>query len=266
MKFEVRRSTPGDAEGIVRLFSEGGNPHNWALEKWQHYYQCYPEGETVAFVAESDQGIIGHYGLFPVVIGETPVYMGAHAYVSKSVRGLAVISQLMKSLDDFCIENDIPFIVGFANPRFTIVKTKLFKWKTPFFASFVTTNHFDHETFAERPLRFQYSDEWLQWRFGTVAAPVVSQHMKAESETPTYQLLHTRTNVVANDYGLVELECWSPTGYLKEPDSPSFSQPFSVKIYAKNWKGADLLKPDNWYIQMGDSDTFVYKAIEYAGN
>lgn len=266
MKFLVRRSTTGDAAGIVRLFSEGGNPYNWNIKTWQHYYHYYPEGETVAFVAESDSNIIGHYGLFPVVIGDTQVYMGAHAYVSESVRGLAVISQLMKSLDDFCIENDIPFIVGFANPRFTIVKTKLFKWRTPFFASFVTTQQFDHETFKERPLCFQYSDEWLQWRFGKVIAPVVSQYMKDDDEKPVYQLLHTRTNVAANDYRLVGLECWSPTGYIKDPCSSSFSQPFSLKIYAKNWKGADLLNPDNWYIQMGDSDTFVYKEIEYAGN
>jgi len=261
MKFEIRRGTSEDAEGIVHLFSGENNPHGWSLQKWRHYYQNYPEGETVFFIAESEQGIIGHYGLFPVVIGGTQVYMGAHAYVTESVRGLAVISRLMKSLDEFCVDNDIPFIVGFANQKFTTVKTKLFKWRTPFFAGFVTTTRFAPSVFKERPFRFQYSDEWLQWRFGKVTDPVVSQYRKAGCETPTYQLLHTQSSVAASDYGLPAFECWSPDGYQKGPDGELFSQPFSLKVYDKHWAGPELLNPENWYIQMGDSDTFLFEAI-----
>jgi hypothetical protein len=67
--------------------------------------------------------------------------------------------------------------------------------------------------------------------------------------------------VNAEAYGLAEFECWSPHGYHEEPDNKSFSQPFSVKIYDKQWAGPDLLNPENWHIQMGDSDTFVFKAI-----
>lgn len=260
MKFQIRRGSEKDAEGIVRLFSEGGNPHGWNMQKWQHYYQEYPEGETVFFVAESEHGIIGHYGLFPVTIGEYKVYMGAHAYVTESVRGLAVISRLMKSLDEFCIDNGIPFIVGFANQRFTTVKTTLFRWKTPFFASFVTTDDFDPEEFIDRPFSFNYSDNWLKWRFGEVDQPVISKYQNKESATPVFQLLYTQSRVTAAEHGLSKFECWSPSGYQKGPDKETFSQPFSVKIYEKQWAGPDLLNPENWHIQMGDSDTFIFKA------
>ena len=109
MKFDVRRGTVSDAKAVVDLFSEGGNPHDWSMDLH------YTEGETVTFVAESQDKVIGHYGLFPVLIGGYRVYMGAHAYISETVRGLAVISQLMKSIDHFCIAQSVPFIVGFAN-------------------------------------------------------------------------------------------------------------------------------------------------------
>jgi hypothetical protein len=262
MIFEVRRSWADDAQSIVDLFSEGGNPHNWSYEKWKHYYQDYPEGETVTFVAESQEGIIGHYGLFPVVIGGYQVYLGAHAYISESVRGLAVISQLMKSLDEFCVIQGVPFIVGFANPKFTIVKTKLFKWSTPFYANFVKCSRFDSNEYQSRLLRFNYSDQWLSWRFGKQASdPVISRYQKNDGEAPAFQLLHTEKSVEARSFGLAELECWRPDGYVKIPEKQRFGQPFSVKIYDKKWEGPDLKSPDNWLIQMGDSDTFVFKAI-----
>jgi hypothetical protein len=261
LKFQIRRGNENDAEEILRLFSEGGNPHGWTVQKWQHYYVDYPEGDTKFFVAESEEGLVGHYGLFPVTIGGMKVFMGAHAYVTESVRGLAVISRLMKSLDEFCIENNVPFIVGFANQKFTIVKTKLFKWKTLFFADFVKTNYHDPSDFRDRPFSFKYSSNWLQWRFGIKKAPVISAYQSKGSVTPVYQLLHAESGVSASVRGIPEFECWSPVGYQKEAKKDIFSQPFSIKIYDKQWAGPDLLKPENWYIQMGDSDTFVFKAI-----
>lgn len=260
MKFEVRRTQATDAEGIVRLFSEGGNLHNWSVTKWRHYYEDYPEGKTVGFVAVSDRGIIGHYGLFPVTIGTWRVYLGVHAYVSESVRGLAVISSLMRALDEFCMSGGVPFIVGFSNPRFTTVKNKLFRWKTPFSARFVPTRQFDPEVYQERPFRFQYTGNWQRWRFGQSDGPFISQYKKVARHKPVYQLLHTQSRVVASDFGIPEFECWDPEGYLEE--SCEFPcQPFSIKIYDKQWSGPDLLDPENWFIQMGDSDTFVFKVV-----
>lgn len=262
MKFNIRLGTKKDAQGIVELFSEGGNPHNWTIDKWAHYYQNYPEGETITFVAESGGRIIGHYGLFPVVIGGNYVYMGAHAYISESVRGLAVISSLMKALDHFCIKQDIPFIVGFANPRFTIVKTKLFKWNTPLYANFETSAQFNPEKYKTRAFSFSYSDKWINWRFGNKAkSPVISRYQIKESENSSFQLLHTTRMVEAVTFDLPEIEYWNPDKYTKIPEKNHFSQPFSVKIYDKNWSGHDLKDPNNWFIQMGDSDTFIFKAI-----
>ena len=260
MKFQVRRATEADAEGIVKLFQEGGNPHNWSYVKWHRYYHDYTEGKTVSFVADSENGIIGHYGLFPVKIGSWHVYMGAHAHVSESVRGLAVISSLMRSLDEFCLSESIPFIVGFANPRFTTVKTKLFKWNTPVYASFVSKQKFEPLVYCDRPFQFEYSSKWLKWRFGDSQRTIISQYQKPDSEKPVYQLLYTDQSVNAQDYGIPKFECWDPEGYLPEAGETS-SQPFSIKIYDKQWTGPDLLDPKNWFIQMGDSDTFVYKAI-----
>lgn len=262
MRVEVRRSNSEDAQGIVDLFAEDGNPHNWSLDKWSHFYQGYPEGEVVAFVAESPEGVVGHYGLFPVVIGGYQVYLGAHAYISKSVRGLAVISKLMKALDGFCVQHSVPFIVGFANPRFTIVKSKLFKWSTPFYASFVSCSCFCRADYSGRPLAFEYSSKWLKWRFGNeVGVPVVSRYQENEDGQLSFQLLCAEKLVEASELGLSRLECWSPEGYIKELNGRRFAQPFSVKVYSKNWNGPDLQDPDNWFIQMGDSDTFTYKAI-----
>jgi hypothetical protein len=260
MKFHIRRATAADKDGIVRLFQEGGNLHNWSSEKWEHYYRDYPEGSTISFVAESDHQIIGHYGLFPITIGIYQVYMGAHAYVSESVRGLAVISSLMKSLDEFCVAEQIPFIVGFANQRFTTVKTKLFKWKTPLYASFVSTGKFDPDAFQNRPFQFHYSSDWAKWRFGQDGTAIMSKFQKQDGEEPVYQLLYTERKVEARDFGIAEFECWSPEGYRSEPGA-DFAQPFSVKIYDKQWSGSNLLDPENWFIQMGNSDTFVFKAI-----
>ncbi|KFZ31360.1 hypothetical protein IDSA_01135 [Pseudidiomarina salinarum] len=260
MSFTVRQASRADAEGVVALFSEDGNPHNWDIGKWERYYIDYTEGNVVAFIVESESKIIGHYGLFPVRIGKHAVYMGAHAHVSSSHRGLAVISALMSALDKFCIDNNIPFIVGFANPNFTIVKTKLFKWTTPFFASFVRKSELSLSDFVDRPLRFNYSAAWLKWRFGEDTAPVVSKYQK-QNDSTVYQLLFTTDDFKAANYGLPEVECWSPDGYLEETGE-EFAQPFSIKIYDKRWRGADLMDPDNWYIQMGDSDTFIYKALK----
>ncbi|MAO41300.1 MAG: hypothetical protein CMK70_14185 [Pseudohongiella sp.] len=260
MKFQIRRATVADKAGIVTLFQEGGNPHNWSSAKWEYYYRDYPEGPAISFVAESEHGIIGHYGLFPVTIGSYRVYMGAHAYVSDSVRGLAVISSLMKSLDEFCVAEQLPFIVGFANQRFTTVKTKLFKWKTPLYASFVSTEKFDPGMFQDRPFQFHYCDDWVTWRFGTSDTPIISKYQKQVGEEPVYQLLFTGQKVEAREFGITEFECWNPEGYRSEPGE-AFTQPFSVKIYDKQWSGPDLLDPENWFIQMADSDTFVFKAI-----
>jgi hypothetical protein len=260
MIFDVRQLEPGDAAGVVQLFSEGGNPHNWTLQKWRHFYEDYPEGKTVSFVAIMDDKIIGHYGLFPVVIGGHRVYMGAHAHISESVRGLAVISSLMKSLDSFCIANDIPFIVGFANPRFTTVKNKLFKWKTPLWASFVSVDKFDPTEFKDRPLTFEVSPHWIRWRFGVENGPIVSRYRKPGGNTTSYQLLYTNDEAVAANFSLDRMQCWSPVGYRTE-ETGEFAQPFSVKCYNPNWNGPDVLDPDNWLVQMGFSDTFVYEPL-----
>lgn len=260
MNLIVRRAESEDAQGIVKLFSEDGNPHNWTFEKWSYYYEQYTEGKTVAFVAEIDKEIVGHYGLFPIVVDKNKVYMGAHAYVSASVRGLAVISSLMKSLDRFCISEKIPFIVGFANARFTIVKNKLFKWQTPFYMSFVVEKEFKSTCFNNRPFIFEYTDEWLEWRFKEKKSPIISKYINSDNNI-VHQLLYAKGSFTAKDFNLNYFEGWSPSGYIIN-QSEGFSQPFSIKIYDKNWTGPDLLDPDNWFIQMGDSDTFIYKAIE----
>jgi hypothetical protein len=188
--------------------------------------------------------------------------LGAHAYIAETVRGLAVISRLMKSLDEFCVDHGVPFIVGFANPRFTTVKTKLFKWNTPFYAVFEKCSSFDPEAYKSRQLAFSYSEQWLNWRFGLQASdPVISRHKKSDGDVTSFQLLHTKKSVEAKSFDLVELEYWNPKGYVKLPEKESFSQPFSLKVYDKNWDGPDLMNPNNWFIQMGDSDTFVFEAV-----
>lgn len=258
MTLTVRRVHEDDAEAIVDLFSEAGNPYQWTYDKWHHYYCDYSEGEVVSFVVESEQGLLGHYGLFPVMIGGHRVYMGGHAYVSEAARGLAVISLLIRAVDEFCRANHVPFIVGFANTRFTTVKTRLFGWKTLLYAGFVSTSRFDLTAYRSRPYRFEYSEDWLHWRFGVNVSPVISWYSRGGDTAGVSQLLYAEAEVLAVDFGLRTLECWSPEGYHREPGD-QFRQPFSIRIYDGESLEADILAPENWLVQMGDSDTFVYR-------
>lgn len=259
MTLSVRQATVSDASRVVDLFSQSGNPHQWSIEKWSRYYCDYPEGDVVAFIVESESDLLGHYGLFPVTIGKHRVYMGAHAYVSETARGLAVISTLMRAVDEFCRTSAIPFIVGFANPRFTTVKSRLFGWHVLLYAEFMAASSFNPACYRSRPYQFQYSGNWLQWRFGVSAAPVLSQYPRAGDACCANQLLYADDQVNAKDYGLDVFECWSPEGYYEEAGA-GFRQPFSIRVYDDTQVCADLLAPENWLIQMGDSDTFVYRA------
>lgn len=258
MTINVRRGNKNDTTSIVELFSEDGNPHNWTIEKWSRYYESYTEGKPIIFVAEVDDKIVGHYSLFPISVSGYQTYLGAHAYISIKLRGLAVLSSLMKSLDEFCIANQIPFIIGFANPRFTIIKNKLFKWKTPFYLSFIKKQEYNPSDYINRPYSLNYSAEWFQWRFGKDTPPFISEYIKQDSGDAVYQLLYANDFTTIQNLGIPNFEVWAPEGYITQ-QSEDFSQPFSIKIYDKNWEGPDLLDPNNWLLQMADSDTFVFK-------
>ena len=258
MTVSARRANAEDGPAIVELFQESGNQHGWNMDKWNHYYRDYPEGEVVSFVAEFKGEVVGHYGLFPVTIGGHQSYLGAHAYVRESMRGLAVVSELMKATDEFCLTNLVPFIVGFANPRFNTVKCALFKWKTLFYARFVSKDRFDITDYSERPFKFTYSASWLGWRFGKVKAPIVSKYQRQGDQDPVFQLLYADAAVPPSESTCSSFECWPPEGYVSKVET-EFAQPIAIKVFTKISLEADVFEPENWLIQMGDSDTFVFR-------
>lgn len=257
---EYRKAEVGDSEGIVKLFSEDGNPYNWDLKRWNHYYRDYPEGTPIAFVAVSEHKVIGHYGMLPVKIGSFRAMLGLHALVSKQKRGMEVIGRLLKCCDEWCITHKIDLICAFSNPNFSLVTTRFFGWKEIGNLEFVDCEKIDYRSYMAR-LRFTYSEKWQDWRFGEKKECFISRYSKDGKDT--YQILKnfSKENLKSDDFSVEVLQCWHPTSYHKKRIKGQFTQPFCVKVYNADVSN-EVLDINNWFIEMGDSDTFVYSPLK----
>ena len=257
MIVDVFVATVANREDVVKLFSENDNPHGWDSQRWNHYYLDYPEGESVSIVAKYDGKVVGHYGLLPIKIGEYNGFLGVHAYVSADMRGLTVISALMKYVDTVCEQKNVDILCGFANKNFTLVKQQLYKWYVVCWMGFSKRRNFIETSFSSRKFRFNYSDSWYKWRFGEEKDTYFSLYTQ-RNEGGVLQLLKTRKDIVSEN-GVDLFECWHPSEYFQEKQS-HFTQPFSMKLFGSNINKNEILDLDNWYLEMGDSDTFVYKS------
>lgn len=258
---EVRETLDSDIEGVISLFCETGvNPYNWSSTKWRHYYRDFPEGRPVSLVATLEGHVIGHYGMLPVRIGTHSAMLGLHAYVAANQRGLTVISALMKEVDLKCKSLGVALICGFANPKFTTVKTTLFKWKTPCWLGFQQgTNNKDLAEIRNKKYAFKYSPAWFEWRFGSLQNQYLSRYIDKQGNVKK-QLLKTTTNTRSEK--IVDAEAWSPLSTYPSHTEGPFCQPFSIKVFDTSLIKDGVLDHNNWSIEMGDSDTFQYNPWE----
>lgn len=257
MEIVIREALDSDIEEIVALFCESGsNTYSWNRKKWRHYYRDYPDGTPISLVATLDGQIVGHYGLQPIKIGLIPAMFGLHAYVATSQRGLTIISALMKEVDRVCIARGAKLICGFANPKFSLIKSTIFRWETPCWLGF--QNGFSQEDVLlnkTKKFYFNCSDEWLVWRFGSKKNKYVSMYID-NNKNKRVQLLKycgEKPQLKSKD-----IELWSARSTYSKNQPDRFCQPFSIKVFEPRLLSEGILNCDNWSIDMGDSDTFQY--------
>lgn len=257
MEILVREAEDRDIEDIIKLFCEAGsNPYGWNVEKWKYYYRYYSEGKPISLIATVNGTIVGHYGLQPIRIAELPAMLGLHAYIASNQRGLTILSALMKEVDRVAKSQGIKLICGFANQRFSQVKSTIFKWKTLCWLGFQTgVSEEDYILKQNKKYFFHYSDAWYTWRFGSKKDNYVSVYYDNEKNTHI-QLLKTSSN--EHHIESQNIELWSPRTTFATNQAERFCQPFSVKVYEPSLVAEGILDLRNWNIDMGDSDTFKY--------
>jgi hypothetical protein len=138
VSFLVRRATAGDSEPIRELFTlTFGRPMTSA--EWSWKYPDNPDG-WIAFVAERDRRIVGHYGGWPVrtMIGgreEIVVAVGDVA-TDRSVRHLGGRHNVFRSMADEMFAHlrreGVPFVLGFPNPRALAAGARLLGYRSEF--------------------------------------------------------------------------------------------------------------------------------------
>lgn len=261
MEVVIREAQDSDIEEIIELFCEaGGNPYNWNTEKWRHYYRDYPDGTPISLVATVNGVIVGHYGLQPIKIGSIPAMLGLHAYVASSQRGLTIISALMKEVDRACKLSSAKLICGFANPKFSLIKSTIFKWKVFCWLGFQSgVSKEDYILKKSKKFYFNHSEAWLEWRFDSKKDHYLSLYLDSENKRHI-QLLKFRGDKPQIESEKIEL--WSPRSTYSTDQPGRLCQPFSIKVYDAELIQEGILECDNWSIDMGDSDTFQYTPEE----
>jgi len=257
----IRQATHDDAANIATLFAENGNPYNWTADKWLHYYQGYTEGDASAIIAEFNGKVIGHYGLLPVKLGFYPAFLGMHAYVAKDYRGLSILSPLMSEVDSYVQCSDAKIICGFANPQFSLIKKTFFQWKILLWLGFKSSLERADLVHESAKFYFSYSKEWFHWRFGEEKNAYVSRYVRGDGESRIQFLKAFPGKPLLSDSDLVHCEGWSPKLYFDKKPEKTFAQPFSTKVYDKSLIEKGIYDPSNWFLEMGDSDTFQYNPL-----
>ena len=257
LQLDVHEVQTDEIAGVVNLFCEAGtNPYNWSIARWQHNYYDYPEGHPVSLVAVVGGRIVGHYGMLPIQIGKYKAMLGQHAYVAKGERGLTIISALMQAADYKCRDLKVALICGFANERFSFIKSTIFQWQTVCWLGFqkgISIN--DILTAQSKPFKFQYSTNWFRWRFGTEQEQYLSRYIDNNGNLHKQILKATTETSISL---IQDAEGWSPCSTYANSSDSQFRQPFSVKIFDRKLIDLGVLDFNNWSIEMGDSDTFNY--------
>lgn len=243
-----------NASKVVELFAINGNPYHWTIEKWNKYYQEYPYSGAVSIAAFEADNAIGHYGLLPVRIGNYEALMGVHAYVKDGFRNLKIINTLLLEVYKYAEEHNYAFICGFSNHNFSKVLSAVFKWKVIGYLSFDTVDNLIIKDREKYLYKFNYTDEWYQWKFGQISDVYIKNYIK---DGQTYnQLLKVKTKGIIDLSSKGKINFWNPDKYLSEYQE-GWNQPFLIKPIMKDVEDT-IYNIRNWYLEMGDSDTFEF--------
>lgn len=138
MSFVVRQAVPGDSSAIRELFARTFG-RVMTPEEWSWKYPANPTG-WIAFVAELDGRIVGHYGGWPipVVVGGAPGTIVAIGDVAteRAVRHLGGRRNVFRSMAEEMFarlrSEGVPFAFGFPNPRALSVGERLLGYQARF--------------------------------------------------------------------------------------------------------------------------------------
>ena len=251
------REVPDDA--VIRLLSTQWGDRGWGPAKYDHYYTAYPEGEPLSLVAVHDAGsnrgaVAGHFGLLPVTVAGISGYLALHVLVDPTFRRGMALGRLVRYAEQQARQRGAQFICGFANARFAKVVSRLFHWHVLGYLHFVDVAHLDVAAYCDR-LRFAYGEAWFSWKFGCDRAAYLVPYER--TGTCHQQLLKTRDVqcVRAADLGVSRLNVWHPQGYASAADEGAWSQPFVLRSLSAGLPER-FASIHNWFVEMGDSDTF----------
>jgi hypothetical protein len=138
MSFRVRKAVAADAAPIrdlfTRTFGRAMTPQEW---EWK--YSDNPDG-WIAFVAEVDGRIAGHYGGWPIrtIIGgvEARIFAIGDVATDRSVRHLGGRHNVFRSMAEEMFGHlragGAPFAFGFPNPRALVAGERLLGYRPEF--------------------------------------------------------------------------------------------------------------------------------------
>jgi hypothetical protein len=260
MNYLIREAGIEDAPAVARLFSAGGNPHRWSSEKYLHYYRDYPEGPPFAQMAENAEGrCVGFYGLLPLTVSGHLAFMQLHVMVEENYRRFPITQEFLYAGLGYARSAGADMLVAFSNYKFSQILRRLFQWKLLGYLRFVDIDVIEPVRYRDR-LRFEYSDAWYNWKFGQQRDIYFQEYMKDDQQISQLLKIRGCDTVKASKAGRASFNYWMPEAYCTV-DPGGWRQ--SVTVKPLNHSCIDRVSNiENWYIEMGDSDTFEYNLPE----
>lgn len=127
----IRKYKSNDAVGINAMFTKY-LPYVRDEQFWVWLNRLIG-GESIAFVAEYEGQIIGHYAIIPrdmYVNGQLiKAALSVNAFVDPDYRNKVFIFQITQKLYEYSKEHGIQLIYGFPNVNYRNIQLKIEKWK-----------------------------------------------------------------------------------------------------------------------------------------
>lgn len=126
----IRNYKSHDAEGINAMFTKY-LPYIRDEKFWVWLNRL--QGESIAFVAEYNGKIIGHYALVPrdmFIDGKkVKAALAIHAFVDPDYRKKVFIFQITQKAYEYAEKEGYQLVYGFQNANYRMIAEKLEKWK-----------------------------------------------------------------------------------------------------------------------------------------
>ena len=116
--WNCRAYQPGDETGIIELYGEVFHLE-MSPELWRWMYQSPPAGPAVIVVLESDDGLVGHYGVQPrefwISGHRTTVGFAVGTMVHPELRSVKALVEMAQLAYAICRERKFPWLYAFPN-------------------------------------------------------------------------------------------------------------------------------------------------------